>query len=69
MRRRVLAGASASASAVFVGLLSLPLNGQQSPAIGANTPPLVITAYNGGPPIPYKIWQDSVNYLIRPDPL
>ena len=55
MRRRVLAGASASASAVFVGLLSLPLNGQQSPAIGANTPPLVITAYNGGPPIQYTV--------------
>jgi len=55
MRRRLLAGASVSASAVFVGLLSLPLEGQQTSIIGANTPPLVVTAYNGGPPIQYTV--------------
>jgi len=55
MKRRLLAGTGVSAMASFVGLLSLPLSGQQQTPIGANTPPLVITAYNGGPPAPYTV--------------
>jgi hypothetical protein len=41
-------------SGAFVALLSLPVSGQQ-PTIGANAPPLTITAYNGGPPIAYTV--------------
>jgi hypothetical protein len=57
MRRPILVSTGVAATAAFVAVLSLPLRGQSagSPAIGANTPPLVITAYNGGPPIPYTV--------------
>ena len=42
-------------SGTFLGLLSLPLSGQQVPAPSSTAPPLVITAYNGGPPINYTV--------------
>jgi hypothetical protein len=40
---------------MFVALASLPINGQAPTQIGAGAPDLVITAYNGGPPIPYTV--------------
>ena len=43
------------AGGTFLGLLSLPLSGQQAPAPSSSAPPLVITAYNGGPPINYTV--------------
>ena len=57
MRRRLLVALGGVALGIFVALQSLPLQGQ-APAqsvIGANTPDLVITAYNGGPPIQYTV--------------
>ena len=35
-----------------MAIAALPLSGQWS---GTPAPPLVITAYNGGPPIPYTV--------------
>ncbi len=56
MRRRILLSIGIAATATFVAILSLPVQGQgQNQTIGAGTPDLVITAYNGGPPIPYTV--------------
>jgi hypothetical protein len=55
MRLRVLLGIGIAATGTFVGLAPLPLAGQAQAPIGANTPDLVITAYNGGPPIGYTV--------------
>jgi hypothetical protein len=56
MTRRVLAGIGVPATLVFVAVASLPLSGQGGQtAIGAGAPDLVITAYNGGPPIEYTV--------------
>jgi hypothetical protein len=55
MTGRLEMGIAVTAGAVFAGVLSFPLSGQQSTGIGANTPPIVITAYNGGPPTPYTV--------------
>jgi hypothetical protein len=56
MTRRVLAAVGVAAPFAFVALVVLPLSGQSGQAaIGAGTPDLVITAYNGGPPIPYTV--------------
>jgi hypothetical protein len=57
MKRRLLVAIGIAAVGVFVALASLPLQGQaqSQTTIGANTPDLVITAYNGGPPIPYTV--------------
>jgi hypothetical protein len=56
MARRVLAAVSVAAPFAFVTLMVLPLSGQGGQAvIGAGTPDLVITAYNGGPPLPYTV--------------
>ena len=52
MPRRVLAAIVVS-SGLFLTVTSLPLAGQSSSA--AATPPLIITAYNGGPPIAYTV--------------
>jgi hypothetical protein len=49
-----LVGTVVVASGAFLGLLSLPLAGQQASS-SSNAPPLVITAYNGGPPIPFVV--------------
>ena len=54
MPRRLPTGVWGAASGLFIALVSLPLSGQQS-TIGAGAPPLVITAYNGGPPISYSV--------------
>ena len=51
---RLLTGVWVAASGLCIALISLPLSGQQ-PAVGAGAPPLVITAYNGGPPITYTV--------------
>jgi hypothetical protein len=48
MRRRIVASVGAAATTALVVMASLPVSGQNSAA-----PPLVITAYNGGAPIPY----------------
>jgi hypothetical protein len=50
MARRVLS--SILASVVMAFIAALPISGQGS---GATPPPLVITAYNGGPPIDYTV--------------
>ena len=50
MRRRVLASLGAAATVTLVVMASLPVSGQNSAA-----PPLVVTAYNGGAPIPYTV--------------
>jgi hypothetical protein len=57
MKRQILLMTGVAATAVFVAILSLPLQGQaqSQSVIGAGTPDLVITAYNGGPPIPYTV--------------
>ena len=49
-----LVGTVVVASGAFLGLLSLPLAGQQASS-STSAPPLVITAYNGGPPLPYTM--------------
>src|SRR6187401_1216854 len=49
-----LVGTVVTAGGAFLGLLSLPLAGQQASS-SSSAPPLVITAYNGGPPIPYTV--------------
>jgi len=54
MPRRLPTGVWVAASGLCIALISLPLSGQQS-AVGAGAPPLVITAYNGGPPITYTV--------------
>jgi hypothetical protein len=54
MKRRLLVAISVAAVSAFVALQSLPLQGQGQ-VIGAGAPDLVITAYNGGPPIPYTV--------------
>src|SRR5687768_10745766 len=48
MSKRLLVSIGLSAAIALIA--SLPLQGQGS---GVPAPPLVITAYNGGPPIPY----------------
>ena len=55
MKRRLLVALSIAGVSVFIAVQSMPLQGQSQnqSAIGANTPDLVITAYNGGPPIAY----------------
>ncbi len=57
MRRRLLVSSGVLATVTFIAIVSLPLQGQGSAqqTIGANTPPLVITAYNGGAPTPYTL--------------
>ena len=50
MCRRVLASLGAAATMTLVVTASLPVSGQNSAA-----PPLVITAYNGGPASPYTV--------------
>jgi hypothetical protein len=50
MRRRVLASLGAAATVTLVVTASLPVSGQNSAA-----PPLVVTAFNGGAPIPYTV--------------
>jgi hypothetical protein len=55
MSCRLGLGLAVTAGVLFAGVLSLPLNGQSSTTIGANTPAIVITAYNGGPPLPYTV--------------
>ena len=55
MRRRILVSSGIAATAVFVAILALPLQGQSRSTIGAGTPALVITAYNGGPALPYTV--------------
>ena len=55
MPRRLLTGVWVAASGLFIALISLPLSGQQGPAPSSSAPPLVITAYNGGPPINYTV--------------
>ena len=49
MTRRVLASIGAVSTMALVAIASLPLSGQSS------TPPLVVTAYNGGPAVPYTV--------------
>ncbi|HEX5109871.1 MAG TPA: hypothetical protein VFV95_15575 [Vicinamibacterales bacterium] len=57
MKRRLLVALSIAAVSVFIAVQSMPLQGQtqSQSTIGANTPDLVVTAYNGGPPIPYTV--------------
>jgi hypothetical protein len=43
------------ATAIFVAMLALPIQGQSQASIGAGAPPLVITAYNGGPAFAYTV--------------
>ena len=50
MRSRVLASMSAATTMALVALTSLPVSGQ-----GSSAPALVITAYNGGTPLPYTV--------------
>jgi hypothetical protein len=52
MTRHVLAAVCVAATIAFVTFASQPVAGQGS---GKPAPPLVITAYNGGPPIPYTV--------------
>ena len=52
MRPGLLAGLTVAATGLWLGALTLPLAGQGA---NAGAPSLVITAYNGGPPIPYSI--------------
>jgi hypothetical protein len=60
MTRRVLAAIGGAATFAFVALASLPLSGQGGQAaLGAGAPDLVITAYGGGPPIPYTVPRTS----------
>jgi hypothetical protein len=60
MTRRVLAAIGGAATFAFVALASLPLSGQGGQAaLGAGAPDLVITAYGGGPPIPYAVPRTS----------
>jgi hypothetical protein len=53
----VWGGTAIAATSTFIALVSLPLQGQGQNAgpIGAWAPDLVITAYNGGPPITYSV--------------
>lgn len=49
---------SACAAAAIALIATLPIAGQTSSQTGGQTakaPPLVITAYNGGPPTPYTV--------------
>jgi hypothetical protein len=57
MKRPILLSTCVAAAAAFVAILSMPLRGQsQNPqAIGAGTPALVITAYNGGAATNYTV--------------
>jgi hypothetical protein len=57
MQPRLFAFVGLAATAMFVAVLTLPVEGQQQAErpIGAGAPDLVITAYNGGPPIPYTV--------------
>ncbi len=50
MSRRILASIAVATAVAFIA--SLPVSGQGG---GAPAPPLVITAYNGGPPISYTV--------------
>jgi hypothetical protein len=52
MTRRFLAAVGVAATCAFIAVASLPLAGQGS---GKPAPPLVITAYNGGPPIAFTV--------------
>src|SRR5262245_27585088 len=52
MKRRALAAAGVVATFALVAVASSTLAGQGS---GKPAPPLVITAYNGGPPIQYTV--------------
>ena len=52
MTRHVFAAVCVAATIAFVATASQPVAGQGS---GKPAPPLVITAYNGGPPIPYTV--------------
>jgi hypothetical protein len=49
MRRRVLASIGVATGMAIIAAASLPVSGQ-----GSSAPPLVITAYNGGPPISFS---------------
>src|SRR5262245_7482172 len=49
MNRRVLASLGAVSTMALVATATLPLSGQ------SGTPALVITAYNGGPAVPYTV--------------
>ena len=57
MRRPVLLSIGVAALAAIIAAPSVPLRGQSSnqATIGAGTPALVITAYNGGPAINYTV--------------
>jgi hypothetical protein len=57
MTRRLLVALGVAAIAIFIGVASMPLHGQgqAQSVIGANTPDLVITAYNNGPAIVYTV--------------
>jgi hypothetical protein len=50
MSRRILASLGAASVVSIIILTTLPVSGQRAAA-----PPLVITAYNGGPAIPYTV--------------
>jgi len=52
MRPGRLAGLTVAATGLWLGTLTLPLAGQGA---NAGAPSLVITAYNGGSPIPYTV--------------
>ncbi len=53
MTRRVLAAVGVAATIAFVAICSRCL--LRDKGSGKPAPPLVITAYNGGPPIPYTV--------------
>jgi hypothetical protein len=56
MRTRILLSTGIAASAVFIATIAAPVQGQgQNQPIGANTPDLVITAFNGGPAPSYTV--------------
>ena len=52
MGRRVLASIGAATTLALIAMASLPVSGQGG---GTAAPPLVITAYNGGPAISYAV--------------
>jgi len=52
MGRRVLASIGAATTLALIAMASLPVSGQGG---GTAAPPLVITAYNGGPAISYTV--------------
>jgi hypothetical protein len=55
VRPALLASSGIVAAAIFAAIVSLQSQTQSQAPIGANTPALVITAYNGGPATTYSV--------------